>query len=164
MSRSTRLSAELDKVSDFFVYKSSLEGKPITNKKVQKLVYYAQAWNLVFNGMVLFDDPIEAWIHGPAVRQLYAKYKKYGYMGIADNPSVHTFSAQVQEVLNDVWQVYGKYDADYLEVLSHTEQPWIAARGGVESDQRTEAIIDTDIMKRFYAELLGSVEKRTQKA
>lgn len=164
MSRSTQLSKELDAVSDFFVHKSFQEGRPITNKKVQKLAYYAQAWNLVFNDSVLFNDPIEAWIHGPAVRTLYAKYKKYGYMGIAKNPNEPSFAPRIQNVLSDVWEVYGKYDADYLEVLSHTEQPWLAARGEAEKDQRTEVVIDIEIMKRFYADLLGTVKKRTQKA
>ena len=58
-------------VADYFLYKANKEKKPITNKKLQKLVYYAQAWSLVLNNKKLFSEPIEAWVHGPAVRSLY---------------------------------------------------------------------------------------------
>ncbi|GHU75690.1 hypothetical protein AGMMS49992_20150 [Clostridia bacterium] len=39
----------------------------MTNLRLQSLLFYAQGWSLVLRGEPLFDDPIEAWDHGPVV-------------------------------------------------------------------------------------------------
>lgn len=152
------LSMELNKVSDFFVWKAFEEEKPITNKKVQKLVYYAQAWNLVFLGKTLYSDPIEAWIHGPAVRALYSKYKTYGYRPITIKPDKPDIDEVQKAFLEDLWSVYGPYDADYLEVLSHSEEPWLAARGNADSGEAMAAVINTESMRKYYVEKLGKTK------
>ncbi|MGH7196310.1 MAG: Panacea domain-containing protein [Candidatus Saccharimonadales bacterium] len=151
-------SEKLQRVANYFIATSHDADKVITNKKLQKLVYYAQAWNLVFNDNPLFTDPIEAWIHGPAIRTLYSKYKKYSYNTIAEEPQVGKLAAKEQAVLEDIWAIYGKFDADYLEALTHNEEPWLAARGNAETDERTSITIDPDLMKSFYARLLKTVK------
>ena len=154
----TTLSTELNKVSDYFVWKSFEDGRLITNKKIQKLVYYAQAWNLVLNGNTLFPDQIEAWIHGPAVRALYNKYKKYGYHPIQTKPSAPTINIDEIALLEDLWSVYGVFDADYLEILSHSEKPWLTARGNADNGEPMAAIIDNEIMRDYYGERLKKAE------
>lgn len=47
----------------------------MTAMKLQKLVYYAQTWSLVWNESPLFNEPIEAWTNGPMVRSVYAAHK-----------------------------------------------------------------------------------------
>ncbi len=152
------VSKDLQQVADYFILKSNEAGIPITNKKLQKLVYYAQAWSLVLLEKKLYDDKLEAWIHGPAVRSLYNKYKNFSYFAIQDKPNLPTFDDDVSKVLSNVWEVYGKYPADYLEVLTHSEMPWLTARGSAEAHERTTEIIDTDTMKVFYSGLLDSVK------
>src|ERR1017187_7440558 len=44
---------------------------PMTAMKLQKLVYYSQAWGLVWDEEPLFPERIEAWANGPVVRELY---------------------------------------------------------------------------------------------
>ena len=39
--------------------------------KLQKIVYYSQAYHLVRYGQPLFSERIEAWRNGPVVRDLY---------------------------------------------------------------------------------------------
>ena len=39
--------------------------------KLQKLVYYCQAWSLVWEARTIYDDRIEAWAHGPVIPRLY---------------------------------------------------------------------------------------------
>lgn len=157
-------SSELNRVAEYFIAKARVSGKHISNKKLQKLVYYAQAWNLVINNEPLFKDPIEAWIHGPAIRTLYSKYKKYGYDTIKDDVALPVFSQEQQDVLDEVWDVYGKYDANYLEVLSHSEDPWLKARGEAENNERSQMIIEPELMKAFYGRLLTNVKEREKDA
>ena len=140
-------------IAEYFIRKSQEDRRVITNKKLQKLLYYAQAWSLVFNDRKIFDDPIEAWVHGPAVPLVYSEFKKFGFGGINIKVNEDDFaflSIKEREILDDVWKAYGKFDADYLELLTHGESPWQEARAGVSSDASSSREIDTDAMKKYY--------------
>lgn len=153
------MSPKLREVVDFFIMKSKEEGQPLTNKKLQKLIYYAQAWNLVFNGEKLFDESIEAWIHGPVIPPVYRAYKKYGAGAITEDVEFdkNLFTKDELSVLDDVWSAYGKFDGDYLEILTHSEDPWSSARGDAELHERSTSEIDPRSMKEFYAKKLDAV-------
>lgn len=140
-------------VAQYFVWLSNKEGKPVTNKKLQKLIYYAQAWSLALMDKKIFEDKIEAWVHGPAVRSVYGKYKMCGFNPICEEISsdeIDKIPEVVQNLLNDVWKVYGKYDGEYLELLSHSEDPWQKARQGLEPSIGSENEILPEEMKVFY--------------
>ncbi len=151
-------------VAYYFLRKGQEDGRAVSNKKLQKLVYYAQAWVSVFSGDKLFDDPIEAWVHGPAVRSLYGQFKEFGF-----NPIVLTLIPKEnfdfgsnQETLDRIWRVYGKYDSNYLEMLTHNEEPWIEARNGLEIHENTSNEIPLETMRSYYAEKLASATKPSE--
>ncbi len=148
-------------VAFYFLKKGLDDKKPITNKKLQKLVYYAQAWSLTLNDEKLFNEKIEAWVHGPAVPSLYEKFKKFGSEPIifeAKNLDFD-FSEKQKELLEEVWKVYGKYDANYLEVLTHSELPWQEARAGLESSDSSNNEISEVTIKKYYSEKLQKSQK-----
>lgn len=150
----SEISKKLQNTADYFIIKSNEDGLVITNKKLQKLAYYAQAWNLVLNnGSPLFDDPIEAWMHGPAIRALWHKYRENGFSPIAAKPKTPTFSDDESFVLSEVWRVYGRHDADYLEALTHSEEPWLNARRGLDASDSSSIVIDINQMKDYYTRL-----------
>lgn len=150
-------------VAYYFIEKGAKEKKPISNKQLQKLVYYAQAWSLVFNKEKLFNDRIEAWVHGPAIPSLYEKFKQFGAEPIIlDSPEVEhfNFSQKQEEVLNSVWRVYGKYNADYLEALVHSELPWQEARGNLPTSQSSSNVIKLETIRNYYARKLREISKK----
>src|SRR5258708_40323860 len=49
------------------------EKDPLTNLRLQKLLYYAQAWSLVLRESELFPEEIQAWRWGPVVPAVYDK-------------------------------------------------------------------------------------------
>src|SRR5947209_10944283 len=49
------------------------EKDPLTNLRLQKLLYYAQAWSLVLRESELFPEEIEAWRWGPVVPVVYGE-------------------------------------------------------------------------------------------
>ena len=150
-------------VAFYFIKKGLDEKKPITNKKLQKLVYYSQAWSLVLNNEKLFKEKIEAWVHGPAIPSLYEKFMQFGSKPIVLELSEleHiNFSKKQEELLSSIWQVYGKYPADYLEALTHSELPWQEARGGMPDSQPSNNIIKIETIKEFYARKLRENSKR----
>lgn len=152
-------------IAEYFIKKSQAEGHVITNKKLQKLLYYAQAWSLVFNGKKIFDAPIEAWVHGPAVQEVYSAYKEFGFGNITTSINardLEILTADEKKVLDDVWKAYGKFDANYLEILTHSEAPWQEARAGIAADEACSNEISPESMKAYYERRLKEAE-RSQK-
>ncbi|MFD1675391.1 Panacea domain-containing protein [Alicyclobacillus fodiniaquatilis] len=141
------------------------EGSSLTHLKLQKLTYYAQAWSLVLLGRPLFNGEFEAWAHGPVNRHLYAQYRDYGWQNIKPiKPeeqfisSEDIFDEDEMNVLSQVWEIYGDYDAKYLERLTHQEFPWIEARDGLPDGAYCDTIIDQSTMKQFYTGLLEDAQ------
>jgi len=144
-------------VAEYFLDKANKKQKPITNKKLQKLVYYVQAWSMVLRKQPIFDEKIEAWVHGPAVKSVYDRYKTYGFSKIskvADTAAINAIPEEVKKLLDSIWSVYGELDAEYLEMLTHSEEPWRQARAGLESTENSENEITTDSMSSFYSKKL----------
>jgi uncharacterized phage-associated protein len=112
-------------VAKYFLSVEGDEGE-ISNLKLQKLVYYAQGFSLALLDEPLFDEPIEAWMHGPVVASLYHRYSHHGSSAI---PAPAKFDATVfsraqRRLLDDVYEVYGQYSAWKLRQLTHEEDPW----------------------------------------
>lgn len=136
-------------VAEWFLCK-----QPMTHKKIQKIVYYAYAWYYTLTGQKLFSGEFEAWIHGPVNRQLYGHYAGNGWNAIqASSLPRSKPDSQQEEFLNTVYDVFGGFDADQLESMTHQELPWIEARGGIPANQSSCNIISDETMRRFYGEL-----------
>ncbi len=145
-------------VATYFIDRANKENKPITNKKLQKLLYYAQVWSLVINDEKLFSERIEAWVHGPAIPVVYREYKSFEFNPIkldTSNSSFH-FSKKQSNLLETIWSIYGKYDAQYLEALTHSEQPWQEARKETSTSEPSNKVISLAKAKKFYAGKLKS--------
>jgi uncharacterized phage-associated protein len=119
-------------------------GDLMTNMKLQKLLYYAQGVHLALYGQPLFQDKIEAWTHGPVVPSVYHEYKKYA-SGALPRPkeiNLDRFSKEQQEVLNEVYQVYGQFSAFILRNMTHDEPPW--------KDTQDGEVISHEAMKKYF--------------
>ncbi len=141
-------------VAEYFLFKAQESKKPVTNKKLQKLLYYAQAWSLATRNERLFEDKIEAWVHGPAIKSIYLSFKEYGATPItkqAETLQVQAISPEIQGFLDQIWTIYGKFDGGYLEQLTHSESPWIDARQGLEANQSSEIEITPEAMQTYYS-------------
>lgn len=132
-------------------------GDTISPLKLQKLLYYCQAWHLAVFGKPIFDERIEAWAHGPVIPSQYGRFAfmlrneqiKINRLNI-EPPSISGDSGQL---LNEVLDLYGEHSASYLEALTHKEFPWIEARKGLEPWERSNEEITHDSMIRFYSSL-----------
>jgi len=141
-------------VAKYFIWKSSKEGKSITNKKLQKLLYYAQGWYLALKDKPLFKEDIQAWVHGPAIPSIYDQYKSFGYGNISIPIDVSDISfLKDDDLLSEVWKIYGKFDAQYLETLTHNEEPWLKARAGLDTGEASSNIISKEELKKYFKSL-----------
>ena len=131
-------------------------GDTISTLKLQKLIYYAQAWSLVFRNKPLFYQDIEAWMSGPVVRDVWNEYKDYHYRDIPPPDGVDAeFDEQETEVLEEVWSAYGELSARHLQELTQSETPWLNARRGLEPAQKSSNVISYEDMKSYYVNFMA---------
>ena len=104
-------------------------GYPACNQlKLYKLVYLAHAWHLGNGRGPLFPEDVEAWPHGPVVRDLYIEFKDagrkpIGKLGTRLMPrDDRTFAVETPEpdssldgFLTAVWDTYRKRPESVLE-------------------------------------------------
>ena len=146
--------ATADQVADYIIRAKHARGESVTNLELQKLVYYAQAWFLALYDRALLDEPFEAWVHGPVQPDLYQRFKALGWRPISDIPQEPTFGqALIPQHLDEVLRVYGKFTAHQLEMLTHDEEPWRAARGNLPPDASSSSTISQESMKQYYKRL-----------
>ena len=128
--------------------------RPVSNLKLQKLLYYSQAWHLAFFNEPLFNDEIEAWVHGPVVPEVFRTYRDNRWACI---PKVEgaVMPGNIRGHLEEVWRVYGNLDAYNLERLTHSEEPWLKARGGIAPDVSSHAVIMKEWMREYYSARLN---------
>jgi len=139
---------DVDTVANFFLNKEAM-----TQKKLQKICYYAHAWYLTLYDNYLVDDDFEAWVHGPVNAQLYHKYKMYGWNNISKQSNVN-LNENLTEFLDMIYNTFKGYTGDQLESMTHNETPWREARIGLEPEEPGNNIIKDSIIKSFYRELM----------
>ena len=119
-------------------------------KSIQKLVYYAQAWSMVWQGQGLFEEPIEAWRDGPVVRRLYsAHWRQYAVTSIPGGDAARLTDDQ-QAILDSVLAFYGSFSYDELVDRTHREMPWQQARGDLPYGAHSSAEIAPVWMRSYY--------------
>lgn len=137
-----------------------LRGDKMSAMKLQKLVYYSQAWSLVWDGKPLFPEEIQAWAHGPVVQELYRDHKGKYMVDPADFPTgdPSALDAEQRETVDSVLSAYGKMSASQLSELTHAEDPWQLARAGLQDGARGNGEITLASMKDYYTALSESGE------
>lgn len=152
----------INQLCDYIITKISASGETMSNLKLQKLAYYADAWYLAFFDEKLVEEGFQAWIHGPVSRAIYNRFSSskslYSDITIADcTPGFDLSSIPVAAAahIDSVLEVYGAFTGAQLEDMTHKEEPWIKAREGYRPSERCEEIIDRNITRDYYRSRLN---------
>ncbi len=135
---------------------------PITTMKLQKLVYYCQAWSLVWDEKPLFEEPIEAWANGPVVRQLYEAHRgRFDLVpdDLYGNPDA--FDDDQKATIDSVLNYYADKSTQWLIDLTHMEEPWRTAREGLPETARSNNVISPISMAEYYSSLQSGTDEQT---
>lgn len=125
----------------------------ITTWKLQKLVYYSQAWSLVWDDSPIFNEPIEAWANGPVVRRLFEAHRgQFSVLNIP-NSDINNLTSEEKATIDSVIEYYGGETSQFLSDLTHMEDPWRKAREGVPDDCRSDKVISLESMAEYYGSL-----------
>lgn len=159
--------ANVNDVALFFIALAQDSGEQLTHMKLQKLVYYSQAWYLGMYGESLFNSSIEAWQHGPVCPELYHKFKSFGSNPIElpfSCPDVAGCISVVKPNLSDeVYSFLEQIADDYMDLsafalrnMTHKERPWIDAFAANQGEITVESMVS------YYSELVISEEELTE--
>jgi uncharacterized phage-associated protein len=136
-------------VADYFINMNLGDDEgDVSNMKLQKLLYFAQGRHLAKTGQPLFDTPIEAWEHGPVLRDVYVRYKDCG-----NNPIPATgrnlyggeFTFEEFDTIANVANDYGIYSAGTLREMTHRSgTPWTTVNA------RIKEVIPIKTIKSYF--------------
>lgn len=124
---------------------------PMSTMKLQKLVYYSQAWHLVWAEEPLFPERVEAWANGPVVYELFTAHR--GRFSVSEWPrgNAGELDKAQQGTIDAVLDTYGHLDGRQLSYLTHAEQPWRDARRGLSPTETSRVEITPDAMQQYYS-------------
>lgn len=157
----------IEDVARYVGLTSISKGLSISPLKLQKLLYYIQAWYMVFYGreVLPFDDVPQAWVNGPVYPSIYHQYKSKTANMCDHLKATDFFEGPVEEelerltnnmadldfeLLESVIMLYGRKSQNDLIFLTHSELPWVEKREGLRPFDRSEKELSLDTMHDYY--------------
>lgn len=125
----------------------------LTAMKLQKLVYYCQVWSLVWNEEPIFYEEIQAWANGPIIKELYDKHRGSFYIDSISGGNSYKLDETQKDTIDRVISAYGDKTAQWLSELTHLENPWKDARGGLDEGDRGSCTISLSSLHEYYSGL-----------
>jgi len=132
---------------------------PMSHLKLQKLLFYCDAYSLAYFGQELVTDNFEAWVHGPVSRKVYngLKDKSILYSDLAYNGTgtvvdecFKSLSSLQQELVTAVLEELSAWSGMELEAATHREKPWLEARKGYAEADKCNVEISKETTRLFY--------------
>lgn len=144
-------------VLDVAAYILDKMGEAISTFKLQKLVFYSQAWSLVREEEALFPEEIQAWANGPVVPALFEKHRTIRKVssGFFPDANPNFLSEEQKETIDKVIDLYGDKDTQWLVSLTHMEDPWkdARARAGLKDLEVGTEEITQEAIKSYYSSI-----------
>jgi uncharacterized phage-associated protein len=160
----------VEEVANYFIEKGIEENNPVNPMKLQKLLYFAYGWYLVyFEGKKLFNQTIQAWRYGPVVESIYHEVKSYGNYPITSpitsflfgstsvigikwhTPKIKFKDKDDEEFLDTIWKVYSKFSALQLSTMTHADNtPWKKVAEKYENTIPNNAVLEDSLIKECF--------------
>lgn len=131
----------------------------MSHLKLQKLLFYCDAYHLAFFDEELVTDQFEAWVHGPVSRKVFNELKDSSLLYAeltfskdtsAANDAFDGLTSSQKDLITMVLNTLSTWDEFQLETATHKENPWIEARIGYGPADKCTKIISKESMRTFY--------------
>jgi len=154
-------------IANEFLTRASTREISLTPMHLQKLCYFAHGFNLALTEQPLTNDRIEAWEFGPVFPSLYDALKRYGAREVGEqireknwasdamrgDVVVDTFAREEQELIDDVFETYGNFEAYKLSALTHEAgSPWEK----VYRPGRRSLVIPNSLIRDYFCDLAAN--------
>ena len=133
-----------------YIFKRLNKLGPVEAIKLQKLLYYCNAWSLADRHMPLFHDEIQAWKHGPVVASIYPLHRGKIDLTTWSYGRPEDLSTEDRELVDNVVDTYGGLSGWRLRNLTHQEKPWKEAWDKARQGEILRVPIDPEITGDFY--------------
>lgn len=135
-------------VADYIVDRCAQLGRPVSNLQLQKILYYVQLNFLRTFDECAFSDDIQAWRHGPVVKEVYYKYNIFGRHAIVPRIMQSTqglFSEKAKDLIDRVTDACAQLDPWELVDRSHkVGGPWYQSFNG-----NFDKVIPKEVMRNY---------------
>lgn len=110
------------KVVEYIIYEAQKRKNPITNTKLQKLLYFVQGSYLAKHNKKAFEDNIIAWKYSPVVKDIYYKYSLYGAEPII---TVKKYDSKISLMLTNAIDIVLEsfLDVNQTDLIEETIKP-----------------------------------------
>lgn len=135
--------------------------------KLQKLLYYAQAWWLAFKDEPLFREEIYAWPWGPVVPNIYSEFRKFGRRPIIGDRATELVKVgknfldyrvktpdpppkDVSDFLNAIWDSHKTLTGVQLSNATHAPgEPWTLVKDQY-GELDSKPLIPNDLIRDVF--------------
>lgn len=151
-------------VANYLLSLAEQEKVAMDPMKLQKILYFCQCWSL-FDGSRLFDDPVEAWRHGPVVRTVWKAHSGSSNIRPADSPRFFELASDQMEMIQGVWEMLKNQSGLALSRKTHMpDTAWRKARHGLPDTADSDQPIDLREMAEDAAKIHQGVEAKLSAA
>ncbi|MHB0952586.1 MAG: Panacea domain-containing protein [Allorhizobium sp.] len=142
-----------NELADYLLCESRERGELLTPLKLQKLMFYADAWYMALYDDELITEGFQAWVHGPVAPSQWHRFKEYRWNAITTELEKPQLGSSVKKHLDEIIDIFGSETAVSLERMTHQETPWLEARGGIPDDEPCNNYISKTTTRDFYKSL-----------
>lgn len=156
-------------VANYMIQRGIDAQAPLTQMKLQKLIYFSHGWNLALYDRPLIDATFQAWKYGPVIPAVYHEFKEYGVLGITAlgteilvspthvfswySPQIVDETGMVKPLLDKIWDVFGSYSGTQLSNMTHANgSPWRIMYDTNPGGRDIE--IPNDLIKNYFKSLI----------
>ena len=150
-------------LANLFLDWADQESLPLSNLKLQKLLFFSHADYVVSSGSPLIKEVFQAWDHGPVLPTVYREFKGCGAEPITiratkfDPLTARSSQARVSlddaitRSLRSAYNFYKRIGAFTLSGLSHSDGgPWRHARELFDKGLNPERQIGIELIRRYH--------------
>ena len=130
-------------LSNYIIAAFEKRKAPITNLKLQKILYYIQGYFYSEFGRAAFCDELCAWTYGPVVPLAYYEYHLFGSSPLSVNKEAKLFAdKEERRVIEKVIDKCKGITSSRLVNMTHNEAPWQSVELG--------ETIQNQIIQKFF--------------
>lgn len=111
------------------IYYSNIKTYGISNLRLQKILYFIQAYFYRIKHVPCFAEDMEAWDFGPVVPSAYMRYKQFGAGEIPNYRATEQkiFDQRDRAIIESVIDLLSAYSTTQLVEISMRQKPWMQA-------------------------------------